>query len=187
MGSMDHDIDGSQNKLGTRGENRRRSNFHIHLPATPSITTVTRGGTSISGARSVPVSSANSPTEENGKSDYLSLRNSQYERQQYLPEHTRRDVFLKKNIGLHSYKAGKRRTRVIYNYDEIFKYRERVQSTIKQSAAHPFVTRVFWPTDCVPQSLEPSVLVGFRNSRSDYVVIAIFPGIDVRVPLSKSS
>ncbi|KAK9387153.1 N-acetylglucosaminyl transferase component-domain-containing protein [Lipomyces mesembrius] len=179
MGSMDHDTDGSQNKLGITGENRRRSNFHIHLPSTPSITTLTRGGTAISGARSVPVSSANSPTEESGRSDYLSLRNSQYGRQQYLPEHTRRDVFVKKNIGLHSYKVGKRRTRVIYSYDEIFKYRERVRATIKQSAAHPFVTRVFWPTDCVPQSLEPSVLVGFRNSRSDYLVIAIFPGIDI--------
>ncbi|KAK9366897.1 N-acetylglucosaminyl transferase component-domain-containing protein [Lipomyces kononenkoae] len=87
--------------------------------------------------------------------------------------------FLEKNIGLHSYKIGKRRSNVIYSYDEIFKYRKRVQATINQGAGHSSVTRVFWPTDCEPQSLDPSVLVGFRNSKSDYVVIAIFPGIDI--------
>ncbi|KAK9239535.1 N-acetylglucosaminyl transferase component-domain-containing protein [Lipomyces kononenkoae] len=181
MVSMDDDIGDFQNQAERRSEKSRRNNFHIHLPSTPSIATVlTHGGASISGARSVPVSSADSPTDENElKSDYLSIRNSQHDRHQYLREHIRRDIFLEKNIGLHSYKIGKRRTNVIYSYDEIFKYRKRVQTTIHQSAVHPSVTRVFWPTDCEPQSLEPSVLVGFRNSRSDYVVIAIVPEVDI--------
>ncbi|KAK9253078.1 N-acetylglucosaminyl transferase component-domain-containing protein [Lipomyces tetrasporus] len=182
MGSMNHDIENIRNRSGRRsGNSRHGNNLHIHLPSTPSITTtVARGGTSISGARSVPVSSANSPTEENGlKLDYVSLPKSQGRRAQYELEHNRRHIFLKKNISLHSYKTAKGRTSVIYNYDKIFAYRTRVRAAVTRSAAHPLVTRVFWPTDCVPRSLDPSVLVGFRNSKSEYVVIAIFPGIDI--------
>ncbi|KAK9466195.1 N-acetylglucosaminyl transferase component-domain-containing protein [Lipomyces arxii] len=156
---------------GYRDRSQRNLGLHLDLPATP--VTLTRGG--ISGARSVPVSSTSSPTEETGfPGDPHVLRDGSPRLQQGIS----------KSSTTHTYRTGKDTTsNITYNYSKIFDYRTRVKAAVKEAAVHPFVTRVFWPTDCVPNSPElpiaPSVLVGFRNSKSDFVIIAIFPNVDI--------
>lgn len=46
--------------------------------------------------------------------------------------------------------------------------------------------RIFWPTDA-PTSSDPGVIVGWRNSDLDVLVVAILQHVEVYIALTASS
>ncbi|KAK7202930.1 N-acetylglucosaminyl transferase component family protein [Myxozyma melibiosi] len=180
---------------------KKNGNRDLHLFLPPSQAMIRHGGTTISGARSVPVSSSNSPTEETAPNYHPHGRNisildatgsSRREgtraastghrvasgSQRPVPgtsEKASRKDHRKVPIE-NIYRVGNRRECIIYDYDAIFSYRENVKAATRAHKDKPCLTRVFWPTDC---RCEKGVLVGFQNSMSDFVVIAMYSEIDV--------
>lgn len=49
---------------------------------------------------------------------------------------------------------------------------------------HDGLLRIFWPLD-IPKSNAPGVLVGWKNSDFDVLVVAVLEDVEVRMLLSK--
>lgn len=52
--------------------------------------------------------------------------------------------------------------------------------------AHNGLMRIFWPSDA-PRDASPGVLVGFRNSESDVLVVTVLQEVEVRRDRARSS
>ncbi|KAK9460217.1 N-acetylglucosaminyl transferase component-domain-containing protein [Lipomyces oligophaga] len=167
---------------------RRKSSMHINLPANQhSSARVHHAGTTISGARSVPVSSASSPTDESPTSAQMGEMLNRRQEAGHFSRNTSGTVPRISNSFKRAttaqtvtYRVGDhQKERIQYDYDQIFGLREKVWQTVKEKSINPTVLRVFWPSNYILSSGSRVVIVGFQNSASEFVVVGLYKDIEV--------